>query len=310
LGHDPESWQACGHFYEPYSGCFRANPYVVVGPPPLIVAASAPPPSPKEAVAVGPDGFFVEGSRAASVLRAWSAPIAAERAAAAKPLLVIGQSIWPAVTKALRALHAYPTAYDRISVSELPVDDQTLLAFRANTCRARAIMVSLPSVAAAALYADGLRRLQEKMPQTSWAFFAPAEGADLDRLPAPVRERYAVITWRDTAQPAALPEATPPDRGSVFAMVEASHQRAGGTVGLGVTPSQRLGLEHTPYRDAAWAAMHIEAAAAARRVAAMEGAVHDTKRVKLDHFHRGAGVVLHNSAHQTSFGPFGARAPF
>jgi hypothetical protein len=149
-------------------------------------------------------------------------------------------------------------------------------------------MVSLPSVAAAAWYADGLRRLQDKLPQTSFAFFTTAEGAHLDRLPAPVRERYATITWRDSHLPAVQPEAAPPDRGSVLGMVEASHKRAGGTVGLGISAGQRLGLEHLPYRDAALAAMHHEAAAAARRIAAMEGAVHDTKRVKLDHFHRGA----------------------
>jgi hypothetical protein len=87
----------------------------------------------------------------------------------------------------------------------------------------------------------------------------------------------------------------------VLEMVEASHKRAGGTVGLGISAGQRLGLEHLPYRDAALAAMHHEAAAAARRIAAMEGAVHDTKRVKLNDFHRGAGVLLHNSAHKTSF---------
>ena len=304
LGHSAETWQACGHFFEPYSGCFRANPYVIIGPPPQVVAASAPPPSPKEAVAVGPDGCLVEGSRADAVLRAWSAPIAAGRGAAAMPLLLVGQSIWSIVTKALRPLHAYPTAYDRISVSELPVDDQTLMAFRANTCRARIVMVSLPSVAAAAWYADGLRRLQDKLPQTSFAFFTTAEGADLDRLPAPVRERYATITWRDSHLPAVQPETAPPaGRGSVLDMVEASHKRAGGTVGLGISAGQRLGLERLPYRDAALAAMHHEAAAAARRIAAMEGAVHDTKRVKLNDFHRGAGVLLHNSAHKTSFDP-------
>jgi hypothetical protein len=73
-------------------------------------------------------------------------------------------------------------------------------------------------------------------------------------------------------------------------------------VGLGVTPAQRLGLEHTPYRDAAFAAMHHEAAAAARRIAAMEGSLHDVKRVKVSHFNRGAGVVMHNTAHTKTTG--------
>jgi hypothetical protein len=209
--------------------------------------------------------------------------------------------MWAVVTKALRQLHAYPTNYDCIDLSELPCNKQTLMAFRENTCRSRVVMVGLPSVAAAALYADGMRRLQDMMPQTSWAFFTPAEGADLDRLPASVRERYAVITWRDSHPQKVQPEAAPPDGGSVYAMIEASHMRAGGTLTLGISPGQRLGLQPTPYRDAAFAAMHVEAAAAARHIAAMEGAVHDSKRVKLDHFHRGAGVLLYNSAHKTSF---------
>ena len=69
---------------------------------------------------------------------------------------------------------------------------------------------------------------------------------------------------------------------------------------IGISSGQRLGLDHTPYRDAAFAAMQIEAAAA-RRIEAMEGYVHDTKRVKLNDFHLGAGVLLHNSAHEPSF---------
>jgi hypothetical protein len=93
-----------------------------------------------------------------------------------------------------------------------------------------------------------------------------------------------------------MAEAAPPDP-TVLAMVEASHTRLGGMVGLGVTPAQRLGLEHTPYRDAAFAAMHHEAAAAARRIAGMEGALRDVKRVKVSHFNRGAGVIMHNTTH-------------
>lgn len=81
---------------------------------------------------------------------------------------------------------------------------------------------------------------------------------------------------------------------------EASHTRLGGMVGLGVTPGQRLGLHHTPYRDACFVAMHQTAAAAARHIASMEGAVHDTKRVKLSQFDRGHGVVMHNQAHKTT----------
>jgi hypothetical protein len=48
--------------------------------------------------------------------------------------------------------------------------------------------------------------------------------------------------------------------------------------------SRRASSRRRRLLDAAFAVMHVEAAAAARRIAAMEGAVHDTKRVKLDHF--------------------------
>jgi hypothetical protein len=296
LGHSAETWQAQGHTFEPYSGVFRANPYIVISPPPRVVAASAPP-APKESAALAHDGTFILNSRADVVLRSWCAPIAAGRGAAYMPLLVVGQSIWPAVTKVLRQLEAYPTTYDRISLSELPTDDQTLMAFRANTCRSRVIMVGLPSVAAAALFADGVRRLRDMLPQHSFAFFVSAQDVVLDHLPGVLSERYALLTWRDSHAPAVvMAEAAPPDP-TVLAMVEASHTRLGGMVGLGVTPGQRLGLEHTPYRDAAFAAMHHEAAVAARRIAAMEGSLHDVKRVKVSHFNRGAGVVMHNSAH-------------
>ena len=300
LGHTPQTWQAAGHTFEPYSGVFRANPYVAVLPPlPRVVAASAPP-VPKESAALAPDGTFVLNSRADVVLRSWCSPIAAGRGAQYLPLLVVGQSVWPAVTKALRQLHAYPTTYDRISLSELPTDDQTLMAFRANTCRSRVIMVGLPSVAAAALFADGVRRLRDMLPQHSVAFFVSAQDVDLDHLPGVLSERYALLTWRDSHAPAVVrTEAAPPDP-TVLAMVEASHTRLGGMVGLGVTPGQRLGLEHTPYRDAAFAAMHHEAAAAARRIAGMEGSLRDVKRVKVSHFNRGAGVVMHNQAHKTT----------
>ena len=55
--------------------------------------------------------------------------------------------------------------YDRISLAELPNSDEQLMAFRVNTARARVNMVGLPSVAAAALLADGLQRLRELLPQ-------------------------------------------------------------------------------------------------------------------------------------------------
>ena len=119
------------------------------------------------------------------------------------------------------------------------------MAFRVNTARARVIMVGLPSVAAAALFADGLKRLRELMPQHSFAFFLSAHALELDKLPSVLRERYAVLTWADSAtrtrraafvmaaQPAA-PEQT------VLRMIQASQLRTGGVLSLGVSPGQRL----------------------------------------------------------------------
>lgn len=287
LGHTRETWESAGHTYAPYSDRFYINRYVTLGPPPLqVVAASAPPPAPKETLAVGPDGCLIMNTRADALLRAWTAPIAAGVQAASKPLLVIGQTIWPVVTKALRQLHAYPTNYPRIDPSEFPHDDQTLMAFRANTASARVVMVSLPSVPVAAMFAlsDGSQapavdRIQAFLPQHRFAFFTTAAKVDLDHLPAVLTERYCVLTWRDTHVAAGLPAGTaPPDQAPVYAMVEASHTRAGGVLALGVTPAQRLGLETAPYRDALNAAMHQETAAVARRIAAMEG--HVAKRMK------------------------------
>lgn len=302
LGHTPQTWQAAGHTYEPYSNAFRQNPYVAVWPPPPRVVAASAPAGPKESAQLDSDGCFVLNARADVVLRSWCAPIAAGSRAQHLPLLVVGQSIWPVVTKALRQLHAYPLNYDRISLAELPSSDEQLVAFRVNTARARVIMVALPNVAAAALFADGLQRLRELMPQHSFAFFLSAQNVDLDHLPEVLSERYALLTWRDSHAPAVvMAEAAPPEP-SVLQMIEASHVRTGGTLGLGVSPGQRLGLESTPWRDAAFAAMHHEAAKAAQRIAAMEsaGAVHDTKRVKLSHFNRGVGVAMHNTTHMTA----------
>ena len=194
-----------------------------------------------------------------------------------------------------------PTNYDRISLAELPNSDEQLMAFRVNTARARVNMVGLPSVAAAALLADGLQRLRELLPQHSFAFFLSAHNVELDNLPSVLRERYAVLTWADSHAPAYVVAAQPaaPEQ-TVLRMIEASHLRTGGVLSLGVSPGQRLGLERVPIPDAAFAAMHAEAAAAAQRIAACEGAVRDVKRVRLSDFNRGAGVAMHNHAHKTT----------
>jgi len=112
LGHTHETWQAAGHQFNPYSGCFTQNPYVVLMPPPPRVVAASAPATPKESAALGPDGCFVINSRADVMLRSWCAPIAAGSRAQHLPLLVIGQSIWPVVTKALRQVRGLAAPYE------------------------------------------------------------------------------------------------------------------------------------------------------------------------------------------------------
>ena len=309
LGHTRETWEAAGHFYAPYSDRFFRNRYdpTPIGPPqPQIVAASAAPAAPKETAAVAPDGCFIVNTRADAVLRLWCAPIAAGRSAASKPLLVIGQSIWPNVTKALRELGAYPSAYDRLDLNEFPRSDQSLAAFRANSAYSRVIMVSMPSLDMAAAFTqstlttDGIQppaldRIQSWAPQHRFAYFAAwSPEVDLDHLPSVLWERYHILTWRDTHAPAVQPEAPSivlQDQFERMRTVEASHLRKGGTVGLGLTPGQRLGLETLSFRDASRAAMLEETAQRAKFYNAMDGDVRDAKRVKTSHFARGNGIV-------------------
>jgi hypothetical protein len=67
--------------------------------------------------------------------------------------------------------------------------------------------------------------------------------------------------------------------------------RSGGQPQLGMTPAQRMGLEHVPYRDAAMAALAEETRRKAVYWASLEGGVHSTKRIRLNDFQRGAGIV-------------------
>jgi hypothetical protein len=67
--------------------------------------------------------------------------------------------------------------------------------------------------------------------------------------------------------------------------------RVGGQPQLGLTPAQRMGLEHVPYRDAAMAALAEETRRKAVYWASLEGDVHNTKRIRLNDFQRGAGIV-------------------
>ena len=132
------------------------------------------------------------------------------------------------------------------------------------------------------------------MPQTSFAFFTMVNGADLDHLPGPVRDTYSVLTWKHAHPTLKTHEPVKKPNDDAYTLIEASFLRTGGVPQLGVTPEQRLGLAPTPYRDAAWAAMHKEAQVAARRIALFEGDVRDTKRVRLSDFSRGVGIVAHN----------------
>jgi hypothetical protein len=302
MGHTRQTWEAAGHTYAVYSDRFFRNRYVPFGPPQVhVVAASAALPAPKETANVGADGCFVMNSRADFVLRRWGAPIAAGRSAASKPLLVIGQSIWPVVTKALRQLHAHPTTYDRLNLSELPQNDQTVPGFRANIAYSRVVMVSVPSVRLATVFAlsegpgraPALDRIQGWAPQHSFAYFtvwSPED--DLDHLPSVLSERYDVLTWRDSTLPAVTPAAPPqivaPDL-PWMKTIEASHLSLGGAVGLGLTPGQRLGLEPLSYRDAASAVMQEEAVRKARELNAMEG--RHPKRLKSEAFMNPARVL-------------------
>ena len=92
LGHTPQTWAAAGHKHEPYSGRFELNPYVILAPPPPPATPATQAKRPQESCPVADDGLFVQGCYADAVLRGWSLPITSNTGAAARPLLIIGQS--------------------------------------------------------------------------------------------------------------------------------------------------------------------------------------------------------------------------
>jgi len=123
------------------------------------------------------------------------------------------------------------------------------------------------------------------------AFYCPAPAEGLPCIPGVVRDHYTTITW-DQMYPRHPPASggSPPG-GDALLTIEASFLRGGGQPQLGLTPAQRMGLEHVPYRDAAMAALAEETRRKAAYWTSLEGCVHNTKRVRLNDFQRGAGIV-------------------
>ena len=150
--------------------------------------------------------------------------------------------------------------------------------FRSNAHDARVIHVGLPSVEAAAALAPSLGRLRAALPQHSWAFFVPAASSDgPPSISAAVRDHFTTVTWADLdlrGPPVPEPRGsgTSGSRDALYT-IEASFLRVGGQPQLGVTPAQRMGLEHVPYRDAAMAALAEETRRKAGYWASLEGGV-------------------------------------
>ena len=312
-GWSPASWQAAGHAIDPYAdsfagGYWSANPYVSAEPPRVVVSAAAPRPAgPREPSHATP--AVLPGTLAHDLLSRWLAPLAANRAPARTPLLVIGRSAWDAVAETIAASagRSYPFNFPRMSLHELPTDATTAMLLRSNAHDARVIHVGLPSVEAAAALAPSLGRLRTALPQHSWVFFAPAASPDGPPcIPAAVRDHFTTVTWADLDPRGPLPVPEPRSSGAsgsrdALLAIEASFLRVGGQPQLGLMPAQRMGLEHVPYRDAALAALHEETRTKARYWTALEGDVRDTKRVRLNDFNRGAGIVT-----SKDHGDFGA----
>ena len=299
LGWSAATWQAAGHTIDPYretqtGGWWTINPYVSLRAP-VVVAASAPcPAGPREDTYAPPPGPVQPGTLAASLLHRWLAPLTANKAPAASPLLVLGQSAWQPVAKTIAASagSCYPVNFPRLSVHELPTNDTTAMLLRANAHDKRVINVSLPSVEAAAALAPALGRLRAALPQHSLAFYCPAPPEGLPSIPAAVRDAYTTVTWAQmhpqlVAEVAASDAARDFNRTGTEALrvIEASALRTGFLPQLGLTPGQRLGLEPVPFRDAAAAANQAQAAAVARHLNVLEGG-YINKRIKLTDFSR------------------------
>ena len=305
LGWSAAAWQAAGHIIDPYretqnGGFWQVNPYVSLRPPVVVAASAQRPAGPRESAHVPPPGPVQPNTLASALLARWLAPLTANKAPCATPLLVVGQSAWDSVSKTVAASagSTYPCNFPRLSVHELPTNDTTATLLRTNAHDKRVINVSLPSVEAAAMLVPALGRLRASLPQHSLAFYCPAPPEGFPNIPAAVRDHYTVASWpmlhpQLVAEVAASDAARDFNRTGTEALrvIEASALRTGFQPHLGLTPGQRLGLEHVPYRDAAMAALAAETKAKAAYWAACEGDVRDTKRVRLNDFNRGAGIV-------------------
>lgn len=303
LGHSGHTWRAAGHIWHPYSDSYEITPLVAVLPlqPPLMVEASVPKKR-LETTPVGPDGLLLAGSRADAMLRGWCAPFASGKKPAASPLLVVGQSAWSPVTKYLRSFHAYPSTYDRISIDELPTNPESLIAFRGNTARSRVIMVFMPSIAAAGIFAvQRWQRLSADLPLHSFVFFTLSSGDDAP--PARVTETYHLIRWTDghPSTPGAADQALAGGSGQIH-FIAASHMRAGGTLRPGRTDEQRLGLVEPTVRDLTWYYNNEQAAAMARHTSSVAG--HAPKRLKPNEVFTNPSRVM-DAALQGGAGDFG-----
>ncbi len=308
LGHTPETWQAAGHIFRPYSGRFEVNPYLPVRPPPQVVVVEASKREvPREHTPVTPDGLLLPGTRADTLLRMWLSPVGARPAAT--PLLLVGATLWAPVLNALRChtpARLYPTTYGSrgLSVTELPVDLTTLSVFRSLTCHANVVVITMPNVAAVAAFAaHRWPLLRDAMPQHSFVFTAADNGAA--ELPARITDTFTAIRWQDAdpAQQAAPKTAAAAKPESPLLMVAASHLRAGGVLQPGLTAAQQLGLAPVSQRELAHYAMAQQAAAHAAHINALAGHLPSAKRMRLGDFANPARVG--DAAMQGGAGDFG-----
>ena len=314
MGWTPELWQAAGHEYAPYSGTWRRSPYAPVGPPPSVtVAAAVPrPPSVNESAHALPSSAFSDSTTIAGmVLKRWLAPVESRRAPASKPLLVVGRSAWDGVHAVVSAsAGSYPTNFKWMPAAELPRDATALTILRANATKP-VIAVSLPSVAAAASFAPTVHRLREQMPQHSWVFLAPSPSPDgVPVLPGSVREAFTTLTWADArpelvAEVATSQQSCDAKRSSdALRLVEASFLRSGGQPHMGMRPETRLGLVSATYAELAAAANAEQSRRMAHHFAVLgAGEAFSNKRLRLNDFQRGAGIVSSSYDGAADFGP-------
>jgi hypothetical protein len=177
-----------------------------------------------------------------------------------------------------------------------------LSVFRSLKCHSNIIVVTMPNIAAVAAFAaQRWPLLRDAMPQQSFVFTSPDNGAA--ELPPRVTDTFTVIRWQD-ADPQRLHDKkrslAPPSE--PLLMVAASHLRSGGVLHPGLTAAQQLGLELMSHRDVAYYAMQEQAAVHAARISAIAG--HLPKRLKPTEAFKYPARVM-DAALQGSAGDFG-----